>query len=65
MWNWLKGKKTYILTALGAVASILGYTATGGISALIPMVLNFVTSPEMMDALTFGGIAAVRHSIGD
>lgn len=63
MWNWLSGKKTYILTGLGAITSIFGFVPSVGITALIPMLLDFVTSPAMMDLLTYGSVATVRHGI--
>jgi len=63
MWTWLAGKKTYILTALGAITSIMGFTATGGLTAVIPLLLEFVTSPEMQELLTYGSIAAVRNGM--
>lgn len=65
MWDWLSGKKTYIVSAVMAVSSIFGFTATGGITAVIPLILDFVTSPAMMDLLTAGGIATIRHGISN
>ncbi len=63
MWKWLKGKKTYILTTIGAVSTIFGFVPSAGVSALLPLLLNFVTSPEMMELLTYGSVATIRHAI--
>lgn len=63
MWDWLSGKKTYIVSATMAISSILGFTSTGGITAVIPLILEFVTSPEMMNLLTAGGMATIRHGV--
>jgi len=63
MWTWLKGKKTYILSALGAASAIFGFAPTAGVSAFIPLILDFVTSPEMQELLISGSIATVRHGI--
>ena len=64
MWDWLSGKKTYILTALGALSAIFGFVPSAGISAFIPYLLDFLTSPQMGEVLTYGGIAAVRNGVG-
>lgn len=63
MWKFLKGKKTFILTALGAAGSIFGFVPSVGITALIPLLLDFITSPAMQELLTYGSIAAVRSGM--
>jgi hypothetical protein len=63
MWDWLSGKKTYIVSALMAASSIFGFTATGGVTAVIPLILDFVTSPEMTTLLQGMGLATIRAGV--
>lgn len=63
IWKWLSGKKTYILTALAAITTITGFVPTAGVVALLPLLLDFVTSPSMQELLIEGSIATVRGGI--
>lgn len=63
MWAWLKGKKTYIITAVGAISAVFGFVPSAGVTALLPLLLDFLTSPGMQEILTYGGIATVRHGL--
>jgi len=63
MWKWLSGKKTYIVSALMAASSITGFSATGGAAGFVPVILDFVTGPQMTDLLTASGIATLRAGV--
>ena len=63
MWNWLSGKKTYIVSMLMAASSIFGFSVTAGVGGFIPVILDFVTGPQMMSLLEAGGLAGLRAGV--
>lgn len=52
LWEFLKGKKTYLLAAAGAVVAVLAWSG----------VIDFETANKILAILGFGGLAALRAS---
>ena len=63
MWNWLSGKKTYIVSMLMAASSIFGFSVTDGVGGFIPVIIDCVTGPQMMSLLEAGGLAGLRAGV--
>ena len=63
MWDWLSGKKTYIVSAFMAASSIFVFSATGGVAGFLPILLDFITGPAMMQLLEAAGLATIRAGV--
>ena len=64
MWDWLKGKKTYIVSTFLAVSALVGFAPAPIIVGFLPTIEAFITSPQMVTLLEGLGLAALRNGVG-
>ncbi len=63
MWDFFSGKKTYIISAFLAISAIVGFVPAPAIVGLIPIIQDFMTSPQMVTLLEGFGLATLRHGV--